>query len=364
MLTIAREPAPAPTARRSPALAHLTPNWFAVVMGTGIIAVGAASLPVDLPGRDSIARGFWVLATAVLLLLSVAFAAHWVRHREQALGYARNPAMAPFYGALPMAVLTVGAGAVGVGTEIFGPSAVVAAAVLWALGTVAGVTAAIIVPPRMLSGGTPSPVWLMPVVPPMVSAATGAALIPHLPEGQARLTMLLGCYALFAMALTAAVVTMAVVIGHLAQAGLPGVQAIPTMWIPLGVIGQSIAAANLLGRVSGTAVSSDAAAGLRAFGVAYGTGVAGIGALVLGFACLLTFRAAGRGLRFSMSWWSFTFPLGACAVGAGALGMATDSVAVQWFSVALFALLLGIWTVVAANTARGVWTRSLLVPAP
>ncbi|MFG1782053.1 TDT family transporter [Rhodococcus oryzae] len=362
MLTTA--PTPATTARRSPALAHLTPNWFAVVMGTGIIAVGAASLPVDLPGRDSVARGFWVLATAALLLLSVAFAAHWVRHREQALGYARNPAMAPFYGALPMAVLTVGAGTAAVGTEIFGPSAIVVAAALWALGTVAGVAAAVVVPPRMLSGGTPSPVWLMPVVPSMVSATTGAALIPHLPEGQARLAMLIGCYALFAMALTAAIVTMAVVIRHLARTGLPAVQAIPTMWIPLGIIGQSMAAANLLGRVSDTAVSSGAAAGLRAFGVAYGTAMAGVGVLVLGYACLLTARAAGRGLRFSMSWWSFTFPLGACAVGAGALGIATDSVAVQWFSVALLASLLAIWAVVAANTARGVWTRALFVPVP
>ncbi|WFR73990.1 hypothetical protein P9209_11330 [Prescottella defluvii] len=33
----------------APRLAHLTPNWFAMVMGTGIIAVATSSLPVDLP---------------------------------------------------------------------------------------------------------------------------------------------------------------------------------------------------------------------------------------------------------------------------------------------------------------------------
>lgn len=350
-------------ARRSPALAHLTPNWFAVVMGTGIIAVGAASLPVDLPGRDAVARGFWMLATAELLLLSVAFAAHWVRHREHALGYARSPVMSPFYGALPMAVLTVGAGTAAVGTEILGPSAVVVAAVLWVVGTATGVASAITVPPRMLAGGAPTPAWLMPVVPPMVSAATGAALIPHLPEGSARLTMLIGCYALFGMALAAAIVTMFVVIVHLARNGLPAVQAMPTVWIPLGVIGQSIAAANLLGRVSDTAVAPGVASGLRAFGVVYGSSMAAVGVLAFGYVCLLTTRAMHRGLRFSMSWWSFTFPLGACAVGGGALGIATDSVAVQWFSVALLALLLGIWVVVASHTARGVWTRTLLAPA-
>ena len=34
--------------------------------------------------------------------------------------------------------------------------------------------------------------WLMPVVPPMVSASTGALLVPHAAAGQPRLTLLLG----------------------------------------------------------------------------------------------------------------------------------------------------------------------------
>ena len=49
--------------------------------------------------------------------------------------------------------------------------------------------------------------WLMPIVPPMVSAATGAALIAHLPAGQDRLDMLLCCYALFGISLLASLVT-------------------------------------------------------------------------------------------------------------------------------------------------------------
>jgi tellurite resistance protein TehA-like permease len=45
--------------------------------------------------------------------------------------------------------------------------------------------------------------WLMPVVPPMVSAATGAALIAHLPAGQDRLALLLACYAMSGVSLFA-----------------------------------------------------------------------------------------------------------------------------------------------------------------
>ena len=37
----------------------------------------------------------------------------------------------------------------------------------------------------------------------MVSAADGALLIPHLPEGQSRLGMLMVCYAMFGISLFA-----------------------------------------------------------------------------------------------------------------------------------------------------------------
>src|SRR5260370_27374109 len=46
----------------------------------------------------------------------------------------------------------------------------------------------------------------MPVVPPMVSAANGALLIPHLAAGQGRLTLLLGCYPMFGISLLASVI--------------------------------------------------------------------------------------------------------------------------------------------------------------
>ena len=45
-----------------------------------------------------------------------------------------------------------------------------------------------------------------PVVPPMVSASTGALLVPYAAAGQARLTLLAGCYAMFGMSLFASVI--------------------------------------------------------------------------------------------------------------------------------------------------------------
>ncbi|MFC4602629.1 C4-dicarboxylate ABC transporter [Rhodococcus kronopolitis] len=344
----------------TPFLARLTPNWFAVVMGTGIVAVGAAALPVHLPGHLVVARTFWLLAAAALLVLSVATGALWLLHREHALAHARNAATAPFFGAVAMGILTVGAGTLAAGADLIGdrPAAAIAMT-LWLIGTAVGVVVAAVIPARMVTG-TPTPAWLMPVVAPMVSASTGAALLSHLPSGPARLALLVACYALFVFALTAASAVLVTVIGHTRSHGLPALAAMPTVWIPLGVIGQSVAAANLLGRYAGDAVGPAVAADLHAFGVGYGRVVGGLGVLAFGLACVLTVHAANRGLRFTMSWWSFTFPIGTCAVGAGALSVATGSMATAWLSAALLALLVTVWCLVAAQTARGLWTGTLL----
>ncbi|NED65391.1 C4-dicarboxylate ABC transporter, partial [Streptomyces sp. SID10244] len=110
--------------------------------------------------------------------------------------YAGDPVMSQFYGAVPMAVLTVGAGAVHLGAPLLGSTVAVGlGAVLWAVGTVLGVATSVWVPFTMMTRTRQHevralPAWLMPVVPPMVSASTGAALLSHVPEGQARLAML------------------------------------------------------------------------------------------------------------------------------------------------------------------------------
>ncbi|BCN45273.1 TDT family transporter [Prescottella equi] len=351
----------------APRLAHLTPNWFAVVMGTGIIAVATSSLPVNLPGRRGIALTFWLLAVTMLAVLVTAFAVHWIRHTEHAREYARSSTMFPFYGALPMAVLTVGAGTAAVGSTVI-PAGLAfgIAGTLWALGTIGGLATSAVMAGRLRAvadRGTAVPAWLMPVVPPMVSAATGAALVTHLPEGGPRVAMLAGCYALFTLALVFALFIVALLAAEFRDGGLPPLQALPTMWIPLGIVGQSIAAANNLGTVAGHAVGHDTANALHLFGLGYGLLMGTVMIVVLAAVGVLTARAFRSGLTFTMSWWSFIFPVGACAVGMGAFGVAGDFEIPRLLSAGLLCALVLAWCVVAVHTAHRVRTRALPAPA-
>src|SRR3984885_2931572 len=108
------------------------PNWFASVMGTGIVAIAAATLPFRVPGLHVFAQVVWVLAATWLVALSAAWAVHWTKHTDRARAHANNPVMAQFWGAPAMALLTVGAGTLLVGRDWTGVAAAVGIA--WAPG--------------------------------------------------------------------------------------------------------------------------------------------------------------------------------------------------------------------------------------
>jgi tellurite resistance protein TehA-like permease len=67
----------------------------------------------------------------------------------------------------------------------------------------------------------------------------------------------------------------------------------------------------------------------------------------------ITRRTARDHLPFSLTWWSFTFPLGTCVTGTSELALHTTAGAFVPIAVALFALLLMAWTTVATRTLRG-----------
>ena len=288
--------------RPADAFASLGPNWFASVMGTGIVATAAATLPVHWPGLRVFGTAVWLLAALWLAVLAMAEVIHWTRYRQAALGHARNPVMVQFYGAPPMAMLTVGAGALLLGPALIGAHAALAIdAVLWPLGTLTGLASSVAVPYLMITRLRAAPDgafggWLMPVVPPMVSAATGALLVPHLPAGQARLTMLLACYAMFGLSLIASLVIITQIWQRLVQHSVGPAALVPTLWIVLGPLGQSITAANLLGGVAGLAIPRPYAAAFAVFGVVYGVPVWGFAALWAALATALTVRAARQRL--------------------------------------------------------------------
>jgi C4-dicarboxylate transporter/malic acid transport protein len=346
----------------------LGPNWYATVMGTGIVAVAAALLPVRVTGLHAAALAVWALAACCLIALTAAWAVHWIKYPDRARAHAANPVMAPFWGAPAMALMTIGAGTVLLGRDWIGlPAAVDADWALWGAGTALGLVTACWIPYLMMTRPSLAPEsafggWLMPVVPPMVSAATGAVLIPHLASAQGRLTMLLGCYAMFGISLIASVIIITMLWSRLVTYRPGPAVMMPTMWIVLGPLGQSVTAAGNLAGVAGTALPRPYPAGTAVFALLYGVPAWGFAMLWLALATAITVRTARQGLPFGLTWWSFTFPVGTCVTGTISLAVRTHSEALRGASVVLFALLAAAWLVVAARTAAGSARGRLFLP--
>jgi C4-dicarboxylate transporter/malic acid transport protein len=343
----------------SQVFSNLTPNWYASIMGTGIVAVAAVSLPWQPPGLHTGALAIWALSAVLLVALTVAFGISWARDPGAARRHLLNPVMAHFYGAPPMAVLTVGAGTILLGRDVLGlRTAVDLDWILWSIGTVTGLAAAAVVPYVMFTrhsvkadsafGG-----WLMSIVPPMVSASTGALLVPYAPAGQARLALLLACYAMFGLSLLASIVTITLIWYRLAVYKTGDAAMVPTLWIVLGPLGQSIAAANLLGGVAHEALPAPYSTALQAFGVVYGVPVWGFALLWGAIAGAITVRTARHRLPFSLTWWSFTFPVGTCVLGTSELALHTASDLFDVAAVVFYLGLVAAWITVALRTARG-----------
>ncbi|MBY0237224.1 MAG: hypothetical protein K2W93_19765, partial [Burkholderiaceae bacterium] len=228
----------------------LGPNWFASVMGTGIIAVAAALLPVKFPGLFLIASVAWALSLLLLLVLLVVIPVHWIRQPQTFKAIANDPISIQFFGAPPMALMTVGSATLLVGSHYLGKEVALAIdAVLWTVGTLLGFITAVSVPYRLftqlgVSNDAAFGGWLMPVVPPMVSAAAGALLIPFVEYGVWRESMLVVCYGLFGMSLMASLIIITMIWSRLAHFGSSGSARVPTLWIVLGPVGQSITSAS------------------------------------------------------------------------------------------------------------------------
>jgi C4-dicarboxylate transporter/malic acid transport protein len=349
-------------------LGRVGPNWFASVMGTGIVATAAATLPVHVPGLRSFAEVVWVLAAVLLVVLAVAVGGHWLRHPTVARSHARNPQMAHFYGAAPMALLTVGAGSLLVGKDLIGERiAVDLDWVLWTAGSVGGLFTAVSIPYLMFTQHSVEPDaafggWLMPVVPPMVSAAAGALLIAHMQPGAGPQTMLYGCYAMFGLSLVASLIIITMIWTRLSYYGISGTARVPTLWIVLGPLGQSITAAGLLGTSAVLAVRPAVAAAMSVFAILYGVPVWGFAVLWISLATALTVRTLRRGMPFALTWWSLTFPVGTFVTGTTQLAVHTALPAFRVAAAVAYVGLLFTWILVAVRTARGSLRGNLFQP--
>ncbi|TBN38536.1 TDT family transporter [Pseudomonas sp. BGI-2] len=352
------------------AIRQFTPNWFAATMGTGVLALALAQLPVSIPGLHAVAEGLWLLNICLFVLFTAAYAARWVLFFDEARRIFGHSTVSMFFGTIPMGLATIINGFLVFGLPRWGDGVIHVAEVLWWLDVAMSVACGVLIPYMMFTRQEHSidqmtAVWLLPVVAAEVAAASGGLLAPHLADAHSQLVMLTTSYVLWAFSLPVAFSILTILLLRMALHKLPHENMAASSWLALGPIGTGALGMLLLGA---DAPAIFAANGLPGMGeIAAGLGlVAGITLWGFGFwwmlmAVLITVRYLRDGIPFNLGWWGFTFPLGVYSLTTLKLGSTLNLTFFSVFGCVLVAMLAVMWLIVSLRTVQGAWRGELFV---
>ncbi|RRW61393.1 C4-dicarboxylate ABC transporter [Pseudomonas fluorescens] len=349
---------------------QFTPNWFAATMGTGVLALALAQLPLAIPGLRAVAEGLWLFNILLFTLFTVAYAARWILFFDEARRIFGHSTVSMFFGTIPMGLATIINGFLLFGLPRWGDGVIHIVEVLWWTDVAMSLACGVLIPYMMFTRQEHSidqmtAVWLLPVVAAEVAATSGGLLAPHLTDAHGQLIVLTTSYVLWAFSLPVAFSILTILLLRMALHKLPHENMAASSWLAMGPIGTGALGMLLLG---GEAPAFFDANGLPGVGeIASGLGlVAGITLWGFGLwwmlmALLITVRYLRDGIPFNLGWWGFTFPLGVYSLATLKLASILNLTFFSVFGTALVILLAAMWLIVGKRTVQGAWRGELFV---
>ncbi|MCU1729012.1 TDT family transporter [Pseudomonas sp. 7P_10.2_Bac1] len=349
---------------------QFTPNWFAATMGTGVLALALAQLPVQIPGLHAIAEGLWLFNIGLFIVFSLLYGARWVLYFDEARRIFGHSTVSMFFGTIPMGLATIINGFLLFGVARWGSDMVHVAHVLWWLDVAMSLAFGVMIPYMMFTRQDHSidqmtAVWLLPVVASEVAAASGGLLAPHLVDPIMQFHVLITSYVLWAFSVPVAFSILTILMLRMALHKLPHANMAASSWLALGPIGTGALGMLLLGGDSPAIFAANGFAGIgeiaEGLGLISGIALWGFGLWWILMAVLITIRYLRAGIPFNLGWWGFTFPLGVYSLATLRLGHVLH---LSFFDVAgcvLVTMLALMWFIVGSRTVKGAWRGELFV---
>lgn len=348
---------------------QFTPHWFAVTMGTGILALALAAFPLPLPGLHALAEGLWLFNALLFSLFAGLYAARWLLFYHEAHEIFAHATVSMFLGTIPMGLATLINGLLLFGLPRWGEAVLPLALGLWWLDAAMALACGVLIPYLMFTRQAHridqmTAVWLLPVVAAEVAAASGGLLVPHLAASE-QFTVLVASYVLWAYSVPVALSLLVILLLRLALHKLPPASMAASSWLALGPIATGALGLLVLGADAPTVFAAHGLAGIgeiaRGLGLLGAVLLWGLGLWWLALAVLVTQRHAREGMTFNLGWWGFTFPLGVYALTTLRLGEVLAAPFFTGLGTVLVVLLALLWTLVASRTLAGAYQGSLFV---
>ena len=353
---------------------NFTPSWFSVNMGTGIISILLHTMPHRFEGQTIIATIFYVLNIILFLVFLVLSMARYTLYPWVWMRMLTHSSQSLFVGTFPMGLATIINATVLIAVPAYGNWAIQLAWALWWIDVALSVLTCFGVPMMMFHVHTISldkmtAAWLLPIVPTVVAAASGALVSTILSADHAFITLMVS-YALWGVGMSLSFLVMAIYIHRLAVHKLPTSEVIVSAFLPLGPLGQGafgIIEMSQSGRTVYPAVGftgvSDAGEIVFVISTLVGLALWGFGAwwLVHGISSVSIRVATSGRLQHNMGFWGFIFPLGVYTAATIALGTALPSECFNYLSIIFVVVLVALYLFVVAGSIHGVMTRRLFV---
>ncbi|MGC8618313.1 MAG: tellurite-resistance/dicarboxylate transporter [Thermoplasmata archaeon] len=333
---------------------NFSPSWFASVMGTGILAVTTLYYSPYLPALRDVAIFFFYLNLALFSILLIPWVLRWVMFRQNALFDLNHPITSSFYATIAIALLVLAVDFIVIGKNT------VAGEVFWLFGVILTVFFATLIPFIMFkSEGIKvehvNPGWFIPPVGLIVIPIAGSLIIDKFTGLTQEVIIFINYFgwgAGFFLYLALLAICFYRFILH---TPLPGTLT-PTLWINLGPIGAGIVAlVNIVKESPFITVKEPL------FVFAFLFWGFGIWWVIMAMVMLLHYLRR-MNLPFALSWWAFTFPLGAYIAATHAIASIFNLVLVNYIGFALYWLLVIFWAVTLVRTVvhsyRGTIFRS------
>lgn len=350
---------------------HFVPGWYASVMGTAVIVVVLFVFRATVPLADALQVFFLVLSGIMLVGYSVPWFLRWIMFPDAVRADLHHPVSASFFPTMPISLIVWGIALEKAGPLMLPHETVFAIMqVLWVAGALgiggfALVLLGIYFSRETLHWEAANLGWLIPPVSALIVPVLGGALATEFAGTPMGTLYLLGSLVYLGIGTMLLIFVMGAVFTRYMFYKLHAAHLAPTIWV--GVAPTAILTIIAIKIVEPLVLFFEVSEGtvetVRFLSKVLGVGLWGFAVFWLLLAIYLTLRHHRQEpLPFALSWWAFTFPLGAFAVSSGVLAQAVGVQVIATVGLVALAGLLVIWLTVALRTLRGVLDGSMFKP--
>ncbi len=324
---------------------NFSPSWFAAIMGTGILSLTFYFFSFRLAFLKPLAFFFFYFNLVFFFVLLLVFFIRLFFYFSFLKEDFFHPLQANFFPTLPIGMLVIAAGFLVISHNIFW------AKVFWLIGAFLTLILSVVIPyilfqKRDITLSHINPAWFIPPVGLVVVPIAGSFLAKYF--GSGRDFFLLLNYiswgsGFFIYLGLSAICLYRFILHHPLPKTL-----MPTIWINLGPLGAGTAALINLVKVSYFVSIKEP---FYVFGLLFW----GFGIWWLAIALMATFfQIKKAALPYAMSWWAFTFPLGAYIAATYSLFKIFHFIFLYYLGIFLLALLSIFWLATFWQTMQGV----------